>query len=134
MAGLCLILGSDRRKMRRIVSSMSTIQDKWPIHAGRIRVRILGETKDLPADLRAIVEALDPDNCIEGNALVDLCRQRSDWRGSGYDVPRTSEELPVPSSSPPTSTPMPAVQVNQFSWRHNAKKQTNASMIKGGYS
>ena len=37
------------------------------------------------------------------------------------DVPRTSEELPVPSSSPPTSTPMPAVQVNQFSWRCNAK-------------
>ena len=121
MARLRLILGSGRRKMRRIVDSMSTIQDKWPIHAGRIRVRILGEEKDLPADLRAIVEALDPDNCIEGNALVDLCRQRSDWRGSGCDVPRTSEELPVPSSSPPTSTPMPAVQVNQFSWRRNAK-------------
>ena len=121
MARLRLILRSGRRKMRRIVSSMSTIQDKWPIHAGRVRVRILGEAKDLPADLRAIVEALDPDNCIEGNALVDLCRQRSDWRGSGCDVPRTSEELPVPSSSPPTSTPTPAVQVNQFSWRHNAK-------------
>ena len=51
MARLRLILGSGRRKMRRIVSSMSTIQDKWPIHAGRIHVRILGEAKDLPADL-----------------------------------------------------------------------------------
>ena len=37
------------------------------------------------------------------------------------DVPRTSEELPEPSSSPPTSTHRPAVQVNQFSWRCNAK-------------
>ena len=90
-------------------------------YAGRIRVRILDEAKDLPADLRAIVEALDPDNCIEGNVLVDLCRQRSDWRGSGCDVPRTSEELLVPTTSPPTSTPTPAVQVNQFSWCHNAK-------------
>ena len=67
------------------------------------------------------MEALDPDNCIEGNALVDLCRQRSGWRGSGCDVPRSSEELPEPSSSPPTSTHRPAVQVNQFSWRCNAK-------------
>ena len=96
MARLRLILGSGRQKMRRTVNSLETIQDKWPIHAGRIRVRILGEEKDLPADLRAVVEALDPDNCIEGNDLVDLCRKRSGWRGSGCDVPRTSEELPVP--------------------------------------
>ena len=86
MARLRLILGSGRRKMRRVVSSMSNMQDKWPIHAGRIRVRILGEAKDLPADLRAIVEATDPDSYIEGRVLVDLYRQRSDWRGSGCDV------------------------------------------------
>ena len=67
------------------------------------------------------MEALDPDSCIEGNDLVDLCRQRSGWRGSGCDVPRTSEELPEPLSSPPTSNHRPAVQVNQFSWRCNAK-------------
>ena len=78
MACLRLILGSGRRKMRRVVNSLDTIQDKWPIHAGRIRVRILCEEKDLPADLRAVVEALDPDKCIENNDLVDLCRQRSE--------------------------------------------------------
>ena len=121
MARLRLILGSGRRKMRRIVNSLDTIQDKWPIHAGRIRVRILGEEKDLPADLRAVVDALDPDNCIEGNDLVDLCRQRSERRGSGCDAPRTSEEPPEPSSSSPTANHRPAVQVNQFSWRNNAK-------------
>ena len=121
MARLRLILGSGRQKMRRIVNFLDTIQDKWPIHAGRIRVRILGEEKDLPADLRAVVDALDPDNCIEGNDLVDLCRQRSERRGSGCDAPRTSEELPEPSSSSPTANHRPAVQVNQFSWRSNAK-------------
>ena len=121
MARLRLILGSGRRKMRSVVTNLSTIQDKWPIHAGQVRVRILGEAEDLPADLRAVVEALDPDNCIEGNGLVDLCRQRSGWRGSGCDAPRTSEELPEPPSSPPTSTRRPSVQVNQFSWRCNAK-------------
>ena len=36
------------------------------------------------------------------------------------DAPRTSEELPVPTSSSPTSPTMPAVQVKQYSWRHNA--------------
>ena len=121
LARLHLILGSGRQKMRRIVNSLDTIQDKWPIHAGRICVRILGEEKDLSADLRAVVEALDPDNCIEGNNLVELYRQRSGWRGSGCDVPRTSEELLEPSSSSPTANHRPAVQVNQFSWRSNAK-------------
>ena len=121
MARLRLILGSGHNKMRRVVNSMSNIHDKWPIHTGRIRVRILGEAKDLPSDLQAIVEATDPDNCIEGCVLVDLCRQRSGWRGSGCDVPRTSEELPVPTASSPASSAMPAVQVKQYSWRHNAK-------------
>ena len=111
MTRLRLILGSGRRN----------IQEKWPVHAGRIRVRILGEAKDLPVDLRAIVDATDPDNCIEGSVLVDLCRQRSGWRGSGCDVPRTSEEPPVPTTSSPTALPTPAVQVKHYSWRHNAK-------------
>ena len=37
------------------------------------------------------------------------------------DVPRTSEELPVPTTSSPTSPTTPAIQVKQYSWRHNAK-------------
>ena len=37
------------------------------------------------------------------------------------DVPWTSEEPPEPSSSSPTANHRPAVQVNQFSWRNNAK-------------
>ena len=81
MARLWLILGIGRHKMRRVVNSISIIQEKWPIHSGRVRVRILGEAKDLPADLQAIVEATDPANCIEGSVLFDLCRQRSDRRG-----------------------------------------------------
>ena len=120
MARLRLILGNGRYKMRRIVNSISNIQEKWPIHSGRVRVRILGEAKDLPADLQAIVEATDPDNCIEGSVLVDLCRQRSDRRGRGCDATRTSEELPVPMASSPTSPTPPAVQVKQYSWPHNA--------------
>ena len=48
-------------------------------------------------------------------------RQQKQESICNCDVPRTSEELPVPSTSPPTSTHMPAVQVNQFSWRRNAK-------------
>ena len=36
------------------------------------------------------------------------------------DAPRTSEELPVPLASSPTSPTPPAVQVKQYSWRHNA--------------
>ena len=38
------------------------------------------------------------------------------------DVPWTSEELPEPSASSSTDEHRPAVQVNQFSWRNNAKK------------
>ena len=125
MARLRFILGRGHKKMRMVVSSMSTIEDKWPIRPGRIRVKIIGEAKDLPADLRAIVEATDPNSCIEGSVLIDLCRQWSDWRGSGCDVPRTSEELPVPTTSSSTSLPTPAVQVKQYSWRHNANQTDN---------
>ena len=37
------------------------------------------------------------------------------------DIPRTSEELPEPSTSSSTKEHWPAVQVNQFSWHNNAK-------------
>ena len=51
MARLRLIAGSGSQRRRMIVHSMETIQDKWPIHSGRIRVRIIGEAGELPADL-----------------------------------------------------------------------------------
>ena len=105
-----------------IVHSMKTIQDKWPIHTGRIRVRIMGEERELPDDLRAIVEATDQDDCIEGNVLVDLCRQRSGQRGSGCDAPEASLELPTPLVSSPTPPTLPAAQVRQYSWHHFALK------------
>ena len=94
MACLRLIAGSGSRRRRMIVHSMETIQYKWPIPSGRIRVRIIGEARELPADLRAIVEATDQDDCIQGSVLVDLCRQRSSQRGSGCDAPIASIELP----------------------------------------
>ena len=37
------------------------------------------------------------------------------------DALRTAEELPEPSSSSPTANHRPAIHVNQFSWRSNAK-------------
>ena len=105
-----------------VVHSMKNIQDKWPVHSGRIRVRILGEAKDLPSDLQAFVEATGPDKCIEGSVLVDLCMQRSGRRESGCDAPNASEELPTPMASSPRPPTLPAAQVRQYSWRHYAKK------------
>ena len=122
MARLRLIAGTGSHRMRRVMNSIKNIQDKWPVHSGRIRVRILGEAKDLPSDLQAVVETTGPDNCIEGSVLVDLCRQRSGRRGSGCDAPRTSEELPMPMASSPRPPTLPAVQVRQYSWRHDARK------------
>ena len=122
MARLRLIAGTGSHRMRRVVNSIKNIQDKWPVHSGRIRVRILGEAKDLPSYLQAVVEATGPDNCIEGSVLVDLCRQWSGRRGSGCDAPRTSEELPMPMASSPRPPTLPAVQVRQYSWRHDARK------------
>ena len=122
MARLRLIADTGSRRMRRVMNSIKNIQDKWPVHSGRILVRILGEAKDLPSDLQAVVEATGPDNCIEGSVLVDLCRQRSDWRGSGCDAPRTFEELPMPMASSNRPPTLPAVQVRQYSWRHDARQ------------
>ena len=70
---------------------MKVIRDKWPVHSGCIRVRVLGEAKDLPSDLQAIVEATGPDDYIERSVLVDLCMQRSGRRRSGCDAPKTSD-------------------------------------------
>ena len=122
MARLRLIAGIGSRRRRMIVYSMKTIQNKLPIHSGRIRVRIMGEKGELPDDLRAIVKATDQDDCIEGSVLVDLCRQRSGQRGSGCDAPEASLELPTPLISSPTPPMPPAAQVRQYSWHHYALK------------
>ena len=122
MARLRLIACTGNRRIRRVVTSIKNIQEKWPVHSGRIHVRILGEAKDLPSDLQAVVEVTGPDNCIEGSVLVDLCRQRSGRRGNGCGAPRTSEELPMPMASSPTPPKLPAVQVRQYSWRHDQRK------------
>ena len=111
MARLRLVAGVGRRRLRMVVSSMKAIRDKWPVHSGRIRVRVLGEAKDLPSDLQAIVEATGPDDYIEGSVLVDLCMQRSGQRGNGCDAPNVSEELPTPVASPPRPPTPPAAQV-----------------------
>ena len=106
MAHIQLAAGSGHCRLRMVFHSMKAIQDKWPVHSGRIRVRILGEEKDLPTDLQAIVEATGPDKCIEESVLVDLCMQRSGRGESGCDAPNESEELPTPvASTPRTPTP-----------------------------
>ena len=121
MAHLLLIFGSGHNKMKWAINSLDHVQRKWPIPLGRVRVRILGEEKDLPADLRELVGALDLDKCIEGKVLVvDLCRQRSERRGNGCDVSRPCEDLPDPLTSSSRMVHGPAVQVNRFSWFNNA--------------
>ena len=120
MARLRLIFGSGHNKMKWVINSLDHVQRKWPIPLGRVRVRILGEEKDLPADLRELVGALDMDKCIEGKVLVDLCRQRSERRGNGCDVSRQCEDLPDPLTSSSRMVHRPAVQVNRFSWFNNA--------------
>ena len=117
--------------------SIKAIQDKWPMHSGRIRVRILGEEKDLPTDLQAIVEATGPDKCIEGSVLVDLCMQRSGRRGSGCDAPKSADRFPKSSdgfskasegfptlvTSPLRPPTPPAAQIRQYSWCKYVKKE-----------
>ena len=151
MARLRLVAGVGRHRLRMVFYSIKAIQDKWPVHSGRIRVRILGEEKDLPTDLQAIVEATGLEKCIEGSVLVDLCMQRSGRRGSGCDTPKSadrfpkssdgsrkvsegfptlgcdvrkaSEGFPTPMASPLRPPTPPAAQVRQYSWRKYVKKE-----------
>ena len=90
------------------VHSTKVIREKWPVRSGRIRVKVLGEKKDLSADLKAVVEATGQDGCTEGSVLVDLCTQRSGQRGSDCDAPNASEELPLPIETPLRSPTLPA--------------------------
>ena len=137
MARIRLICGKGRRPRRMVVPSVKAIREKWPIFAGKIRIQVLGDGQ-LPKDLQAIVDAAGPDWCIEGEDLVDLCKQRSEEGesgcnapeafsepsvalASGCDSPEAMEESPVPSASPPTSSVSSVVQVRRYSWRSYAK-------------
>ena len=121
MAHIRLIAGTGCRKVRMVATSVKAIQDNWGIKEGRIRVQVLGEVGDLPADLKAIVDAAGPELCIEGSALVDLCVQRSSQRGSGCDAPSEGEELPLAMETSPTPSILPAVKVRQNSCHYSAK-------------
>ena len=125
MARLRLTAGTGRHRSRMVVSSLRVIREKWTVQPGRIRVQVLGDTKDLPSELRAIVEATGPGDYIEGSVLVDLCRQRSGQRGNGCDAPIAFEEFPAPLAPPPRPPPMLAGQVRQYSWHHYVKKEND---------
>ena len=120
-----------------VVPLVKAIREKWPIFAGKICIQVLGDGQ-LPKDLQAIVDAAGPDLCIEGEDLVDLCKQRSEEGESGCNAPETfsepsvalasgcdspeaMEESPVPSASPPSSSVSSVVQVRRYSWRSYAK-------------
>ena len=42
MARIRLVAGSGHRRLRMVFHSMKAIQDKWPVHSGRIRVKDIG--------------------------------------------------------------------------------------------
>ena len=114
MARIRLVAGNGDRRTGMAVTSTKAIREKWPVRSGRIRVKVLGEKKDLPADLKAVVEATGQDGCIEGSVLVDLCAQRSGQRGSGCDATPASEELPLPEETPLPLPTLPAAIVRKF--------------------
>ena len=137
MARIRLICGKGRRPRRMVVPSVKAIREKWPIFAGKIRIQVLGNGQ-LPKDLQAIVDAAGPDLWIEGEDLVDLCKQRSEEGESGcnapgafsepsvalaagYGSPEAMEESPVPSASSPTFFVSSVMQVRRYSWRSHEK-------------
>ena len=96
--------------------------------------QVLG--RDLGKNGHLNVEATRPVNCIEGGVLVDLCKQRSDERGSGCNGPeeifksptladiswRSSggSSIPVPS---PLMPPKPAREGRKrYFWQNPPKK------------
>ena len=116
-----------------MVPSVKAIREKWPIISGRIRVQVLGDGA-LPSGLQAIVDAAGSKSWIEGKALVDLCKQRSEEGGSGCNAPgefleplvalttgcdssAEAEEPPVPLAPPQEASVVPVVQVRRYSWQ-----------------
>ena len=134
MARIRLIAGTGCRKARMVANSVKAIQDNWGVKAGRIRVQVLGKVDDLPAGLKAIVNAAGPELCIERRVMVDLCGQRSEERGSGCDAPAEISNWPTSSdgagkSSKGLRTPVtpslrpPKPQRNQrrkYAWRNSS--------------
>ena len=80
MARIRLIYGTGRCPKRMVVPSVKAIREKWPVFSGRIRIQVLGDGA-LPSDLQTIVDAAGSNSWIEGEALVDLCKQRSEEGG-----------------------------------------------------
>ena len=107
------------------MSSLKVIREQWPVCSGYLRVKILGERKNLTLELQAVVEAADGDGWIEGSVLVDLCVQRSGQRGSSCDAPSASDELPLPMAAPLPSPTLSAVQVRQYSFRSFSKENVS---------
>ena len=120
-----------------MVPSVKAIREKWPIFSGRIRVQVLGDGA-LPAGLQAIVDAAGSKSWIEGEALVDLCKQRSEEGESGCNAPEAflaplvalttgcdssaeAEEPPVPLAPSQEASVMPVVQVRRYSWQPYVK-------------
>ena len=142
MARIRLISGKGRRPRRMVVPSVKAFLEEWPIFAGKIRIQVLGDGT-LPKDLQTIVDAVGPNLWIEGEDLVDLCKQRSEEGESGCNAPgafeepfmalasgcdsaAAMEEPPVPLASPPAPSVMPVVQVRRYSWRSYAKHDAYA--------
>ena len=96
--------------------------------------QVLGRDRGKSGHLN--VEATSPFNCIAGDILVDLCKQRSGERGSGCNAPeeiyksptlanvswRSSGGSPIPVTSP-LMPPKPArTGRKRYSWRNPSKK------------
>ena len=124
MARIRLVAGSGDRRTRMVVKSAKDILEKWPVRSGCIRVKVLGEREELPADLLAVIDTTGQDGWIEGRVLVDLCVQRSGQRGSGRDAPNASEKPLMPEETSLTPPTLPAVQVRQYSYHSCAKNNT----------
>ena len=133
MARIWLIHGKGRHPKRMVVPSVKAISERWSIFSGRIRIQVLGDGA-LPSGLQAIVDAAGERSWIEGENLVDLCKQRSEEGGSGCnapgafeepltalatgcDSPAEAEEPSVPLAPPQEAPVMPVVQVRRYSWR-----------------
>ena len=121
MARIRLIAGTGCRKARMVANSLQNIKNNWRVKEGRVRVQVLGEVCDLPADLRMVVDAAGPDRHIEGSILVDFCVQRSGERGNGCDAPREGAELPLAMETSSSTSKPPTAKVRQNSCHYSIK-------------
>ena len=80
----------ERKRRRFTISSLGEIEKKRHLLSCKVVVRPIGPKEDLPEDLQQVLDAANPDGFIEGQALLDLCGQRSSERGSDCDDPMVS--------------------------------------------